>query len=110
MRISDWSSDVCSSDLMAEPGRALVQIVRLGKAADDPVQPLAPVDRGIGGEGGRGRGGVGRLAVVDVEDAVQLPHPLHPVRERGIALQALFDGRFVEIGRASCRERVWQYV
>src|SRR3546814_8508429 len=58
---------------MAEPGRALVQIVRLGKAADDPVQPLAPVDRGIGGEGGRGRGGVGRLAVVNVEDAVQLP-------------------------------------
>src|SRR3546814_6491904 len=84
MRISDWSSDVCSSDLS-------------GDAAEIP---------GLGGlvsGGATVRWGLATLAVV---------------------LQLVFSRRFLEldrvlpraavlvreIGRASCRERVCQYV
>src|SRR3546814_10800545 len=36
MRISDWSSDVCSSDLIVEPG------VRIISAAEVPAAPHTP--------------------------------------------------------------------
>src|SRR3546814_4954183 len=70
MRISDWSSDVCSSDLAgdAHHGRDAQRII-------DDIRPL--------------------LARTDRED-----HPLRRVDHR-IELQ---------IGRASCRERVCPYV
>src|SRR3546814_6093214 len=94
MRISDWSSDVCSSDL----------------GAAEPV-------------------GVGDLAdAVDLADARQQRHrqglderqprlglqPLRAVRaltglgEAGA--HAVEQAEQQEIGRASCRERVCQYV
>src|SRR3546814_2865240 len=89
MRISDWSSDVCSSDLAAnplgpEPGgdRQHHQRFRL------PAPPAAPV-------AGRVQPGViGDALVLDLLDRVPLPQrpPLGP------------------IGRASCRERVGQDV
>src|SRR3546814_20577656 len=62
MRISDWSSDVCSSDLFGELGLQL----------------------GEGGVAGAPR--------------------LHHLRAEVV------DGFLVEIGRASCRERVCQYM
>src|SRR3546814_8839278 len=62
MRISDWSSDVCSSDL----------IRGLGQFADNDLYPA-----------------------------------IDPVTTR---LQKLSDLAMVQIGRASCRERVCQYV
>src|SRR3546814_4411312 len=82
MRISDWSSDVCSSDLLPPPACA----------------PAAPTGRPGPGRGGcaavssglsrpRGRRGC-------VEDVPRYDPPTVPE----------------EIGRASCRERVCQYV
>src|SRR3546814_19614889 len=71
MRISDWSSDVCSSDLYA-----------LDAEAAQPPTHLA----------GRQRG----------ERAGQ--HPAWVVAAGEPAV------RDAEIGRASCRESVWQYV
>src|SRR3546814_8100524 len=68
MRISDWSSDVCSSDLRAAGGLGREEIEQLRARAD-----------------------VG---------AVQL----------GVAAAAAAHGDEAEIGRASCRERVCQYV
>src|SRR3546814_4172476 len=42
MRISDWSSDVCSSDLRVDDGRLDVgDDPRLGQSDAEPVQPLA---------------------------------------------------------------------
>src|SRR3546814_4424370 len=80
MRISDWSSDVCSSDLMAR----IALVARCG------------VD-GVGG-----------------------PRNLHQTDLRGAVDEAGGDGLAPrvdgpdpgrhEIGRASCRERVCQYV
>src|SRR3546814_1867452 len=78
MRISDWSSDVCSSDLQCAdrvreipPQRRIVRLPA-GGAGDD--QPRRDPDRAT----------------------------LHPLGAGGA-------GR-PEIGRASCRERVCQYV
>src|SRR3546814_1625805 len=72
MRISDWSSDVCSSDLIE---RLWIQIQARGvflRAVDD-----------------------------DLGDAVDLRQTVGDAR----------FGKVVEqIGRASCRERVCQYV
>src|SRR3546814_3998759 len=77
MRISDWSSDVCSSDLHAD-GR-------------DEGRRVHPSRRPEGAPGHR-------LDLVDRGE-----HPVH-------LDEALTKLAQVEIGRASCRERVCQYV
>src|SRR3546814_7427720 len=79
MRISDWSSDVCSSDL--------------GLLADNDGHRAAVL--GIGGFGRTEFGGA-FLAIADHVDAARVD------AERR---QVIF-----QIGRASCRERVCQYV
>src|SRR3546814_5017368 len=81
MRISDWSSDVCSSDLVIDPvhHRDREDIVHRKLALEAGLRPL-------------------------LQERAE-----HPRRD------AAFDqigvlGREAEIGRASCRERVCQYV
>src|SRR3546814_9072801 len=77
MRISDWSSDVCSSDL---------HLVYVGDARDAVAVGLAP----------------DRLALrLDAG---------HRVEHRDRAVQDTQAALHLEIGRASCRERVCQYV
>src|SRR3546814_2360323 len=71
MRISDWSSDVCSSDLLRLPPRP--------------------------------RGGVAEIA--GAEECVER---LGDARQIGV--HSLGDAPGHQIGRASCRERVCQYV
>src|SRR3546814_7810292 len=88
IRISDWSSDVCSSDLHAQRGlvpRPLERGVEVG------------AQRVLGVGGGHVQGE--RRRVGEVED-----------RQRGDFAAAFggVDGQ--QIGRASCRERVCQYV
>src|SRR3546814_3301124 len=85
MRISDWSSDVCSSDLR-EPGDILlVACYELGHQPLAVAWPAAFLERA----------GY-RPALMDIS--------VEPVD-----MQKLARAR-VEIGRASGRERVWQYV
>src|SRR3546814_5127211 len=73
MRISDWSSDVCSSDLL-----------------DHPEQGF-------------------RLLALDRRAGLRPPHQLGRFRIAELLFQHLAHlGE--EIGRASCRERVCQYV
>src|SRR3546814_8150576 len=76
MRISDWSSDVCSSDLDLHHGRAH----RPGGSGDEH--------------------GIARFGLGDRKQSEIGSHPRHP---------ELAEKR-LEIGRASCRERVCQYV
>src|SRR3546814_4185894 len=83
MRISDWSSDVCSSDLRFLPHH-LADLLPLLQESEDVVaygQVLA--DRGAG------------------RNFLKPP--------RAIAHGETMD-RYLKIGRASCRERVCQYV
>src|SRR3546814_11904416 len=126
MRISDWSSDVCSSDLVAA---ALTQaLLHVGA-------------RGRGSGRGRGRsrvgsgGGVPREGEVEPMQLAGLQRPLPfelvqelaaeiPVAEEQPVAPTGTDGSALlheaaerrharsgpESGRASCRERVGQYV
>src|SRR3546814_14570830 len=97
MRISDWSSDVCSSDLDGERG----QHHKRGGGARA---------RRWGGGGGA-VAGKGRFLGVQVGPPrtvsvriLRLPLPRVP------GAWSRSDRGGGEIGRASCRERVCQYV
>src|SRR3546814_19599653 len=87
MRISDWSSDVCSSDLVEVVTRHVRQT------------PAPAIGREIGlFIGYAERGGV---APAEARDDVRR----HPIHHRMIG-----EVRARKIGRASCRERVCEYV
>src|SRR3546814_19084652 len=88
MRISDWSSDVCSSDLDDDR-----HAHRGARGAGWARRPRVPED----GQHVPRRLGMGRQHAVPGNEAARLPPRRHPQP----------DG---EIGRASCRERVCQYV
>src|SRR3546814_15684660 len=94
MRISDWSSDVCSSDLETEDGDILAAF--LGQFYDDKPAP--------------------RLILLShaVPEAELIAEALSTRAERKVELLVPQRGskrKLVEqIGRASCRERVCQYV
>src|SRR3546814_17530183 len=101
MRISDWSSDVCSSDLVLRVTRdsaagsfplldAIMAAIVEGLSATVGDDPCPAGDRARAAD--RARGFVLSGDAQDV--AVALIAPLRPR----------------EIGRASCRERVCQYV
>src|SRR3546814_14490743 len=86
MRISDWSSDVCSSDLTDASLKSLVSGVCAAVAA---------------------------VALGQIAPAQAAGWPERPVQvivpwSAGGGTDA--TGRIIEIGRASCRERVCQYV
>src|SRR3546814_12689592 len=103
MRISDWSSDVCSSDLVAEVDVA-VDLGRVGLAAAGGADAALVV-------------GLADLVDDDGEGAADLGGELRGAARGGLfhdALIALFldllGHRIGGIGRASGRVRVCQYV
>src|SRR3546814_18412872 len=116
MRISDWSSDVCSSDLKLRrleegggPVGALDQ--RLDLARQHGRQPEPKLDRTL-------QPILERL-VVDPDGRLEGRDQVADHVFRGIVQQcceppARIDPRVqplgTQIGRASGRERVWQYV
>src|SRR3546814_13788215 len=109
MRISDWSSDVCSSDLVEAP-QALqvvaeeVEAQRLLLAWRENVDDAA-AHRELAGLAD----GLDAVVAVLGEEAVEAlgGHALARLQPHDAALQRL-RGR--PIGRASCRERVCQDV
>src|SRR3546814_15204281 len=100
MRISDWSSDVCSSDLIVLGGGdlamgALGALEGVGRAQRVLVVQ-APVDAG--------RELVQFAVQRQVADAGRRAGAEDRIPDAGLA------GHDAEIGRASCRERVGPYV
>src|SRR3546814_8614195 len=107
MRISDWSSDVCSSDLKLVAFPHCSNIV----AHLNPVAEICARAHAAG-------------AVTCVDGVSYAPHGLPDVTALGADIylfslyktygphQGLMVARraLAEIGRASCRERVCQYV
>src|SRR3546814_11133968 len=128
MRISDWSSDVCSSDLedrtVAEdseladdrisPLELCEHHVDPPHAADRSTGELLHVDRDIGVEGEVVRVVVDRTRDLDQladQAAAGVEEPQGElVDAEATRLLATDHVAAVEIGRASCRDRVCQYV
>src|SRR3546814_11129957 len=122
MRISDWSSDVCSSDLEFEA--VALRLAAIGieaEAVDDGEQlNIGPVDvKGRGVDREAPVGGL-RLDPRFIADqrirAIGLRRAGRDARRQQIRTagpEALGDPRIegdrVQIGRASCRERVCKY-
>src|SRR3546814_14299292 len=121
MRISDWSSDVCSSDLEAEGEHIVVTAGSLsgadnlttettllpflykGELTATATQLIVDVSRKDVDELGLNRSEASAFnAVIDAAAADELVE--------GVFLQHRGDHFGEEIGRASCRERVGQYV
>src|SRR3546814_13862559 len=101
LRISDWSSDVCSSDLQHQTGLQLPYEILLVDAA--AVLPGIAAQADVVADGARINAGEQVPAEVlggdeEVGARQARPHPRRAV-----------VGRQIQIGRASCRERVGQY-
>src|SRR3546814_8756876 len=88
MRISDWSSDVCSSDLILAVDKGVGPPLRPFHVPNDAVHHLR-IEIGFWMMGGK----------VVVGPYLCITFPAFGV------IEVLF-----ELGRASCRERVCQYV
>src|SRR3546814_19834832 len=100
MRISDWSSDVCSSDLGLYVPERIPRI-----ALDRPLPTLADTAQAVLAPYFAASSLRGRLADV-CRQAFSFDAPLRPLAGDGDYLLELFT----EIGRGSCRARVGQYV
>src|SRR3546814_18428176 len=104
MRISDWSSDVCSSDLSGLAGRLLG---RLANGAHEIAFIVA--DRQFGADAKQGR----KPDALEQLPAMEIDLILEPGITGGIGGGQIVDPDRVAIGqdtaqngRASCRERV----
>src|SRR3546814_13320442 len=96
MRISDWSSDVCSSDL-GDPFLQNIHGYLESMAAETGETALLAVRE--------------HAAVIYV-DVVESSSPIRYSAKVGDrrSLFTASSGKAIQIGRASCRERVCQYV
>src|SRR3546814_8214829 len=100
MRISDWSSDVCSSDLLA--ARQFTVLADLEGA--DVARPLVVVR-------GAGVGDVEQLLVGREGEAIGLHEVVGGDGEpAALGIEAVDVTGADQIGRASCRESVCKYV
>src|SRR3546814_18285486 len=98
MRISDWSSDVCSSDLLAQAVAVALAVAELQRVE----RHLRQLDR---------------LELAVVKQQLQAPPRGDPHVEAAVradpqaVLQLAVENHLAaELGRASGRERVCQYV
>src|SRR3546814_967252 len=91
MRISDWSSDVCSSDLSV----ASIKGEDIAQSSSGSFESLL-------------QGRVSGLQVMNRNN--DNPQGGATVRVRGISSINGSNAPLVEIGREACRERVCQYV
>src|SRR3546814_18768678 len=91
MRISDWSSDVCSSDLVRFRIKSLIDTeTAVSVLSDDRIVEILKAD-GVD---------IARRTVAKYREAMRIPSSVQRRRDKGIS----------QIGRESCRERVCQYV
>src|SRR3546814_11833273 len=101
MRISDWSSDVCSSDLLREIDATQgVQYENLDDIYSDHSEWF--VDDG--------ETPADALERADLERALAAGIRNLPERDAMVLQLYYVEALNLEIGRASCRERVCQYV
>src|SRR3546814_20509173 len=103
MRISDWSSDVCSSDLTAF-ARQLQELNEARKVVQQSAQQLDEA-RALYRDLNK-MTDIGNVANQLKNDVLRTSN----VSSSSLDGYTSGDLNVVEIGRASCRERVCQYV
>src|SRR3546814_12715399 len=99
MRISDWSSDVCSSDLAIVSDRQSVKLADSGFVVVDAVEFHKLLEEGT-------PQGIDRAIDLYRGDLLEGIEATDPSFEEWL----LMERQRLQIGRASCRERVCQYV
>src|SRR3546814_11905389 len=115
MRISDWSSDVCSSDL-ADEAQAFAALIDAGASTEDVARRFGLTVRFV-----EGRLRLATLAPVVFDALASGEITLDLAKAFGATSDQEIQARVYEqassgyyapsdIGRASCRERVCQYV
>src|SRR3546814_13528101 len=102
MRISDWSSDVCSSDLGWRTSSCAASVPAVHEADEDLLQRTLAGIEVLEVDAVRGQ------PAQQVGDAGFLGLGVEGVDQRLAIVGQLERPR--EIGRVSCRERVCQYV
>src|SRR3546814_17822556 len=114
MRISDWSADVCSSDLSPSTGTYHVRIK--GYSAFSGVSIVGDYDTGGGGGGdaqtysNSGDYALNNNATVYSPITVSVRSGNASTSTSGsVDIKQPYIGALKEIGRASCRERGWKY-
>src|SRR3546814_10075505 len=112
MRISDWSSDVCSSDLLEINFRLVGEGFRGGAQHAFPgkASPALGKHEQIKRSGGIGVAGIkipGGVFYISLKIRRKQQGCQHAGEGSGVHHRRIGNP---EIGRESCRERVWQYV
>src|SRR3546814_14404432 len=117
MRISDWSSDVCSSDLLHQAQDALQHHRLAGAGPADHDKRFARIDAEVDSiQHGLAAKALDHALKRDLwpGKGVAVVHQPHAITVR-MRLESRISTKadttaFVEIGRESCRERVCQEV
>src|SRR3546814_5964995 len=118
MRISDWSSDVCSSDLERWLAKIALAPVAYGHFFVEHnrghhVRVATPEDPATSRFGEHFHEFLPRSMIGSVKSAWELERKRLARQNKGVwsvANENLQAWAMTEIGRASCRERVCQYV
>src|SRR3546814_9721247 len=107
MRISDWSSDVCSSDLLFDRNRRKVELTQPGRIFLDRARiVVSQMDQAAAAARGAAQGMIGRLSIGFVPTAIYeiLPTILRTFR----ASQPLVDLGLYEMNTADQAEPLLQ--
>src|SRR3546814_10993318 len=105
MRISDWSSDVCSSDLLSLPNYYSIGMIFYFSSCP-MLRPRPQWEAWPCEEPGRNCARRSASTAMEPDRCPIVPHGRGVKPFQAVRLEVLYS----EIGRASCRERGCQYV
>src|SRR3546814_8731991 len=110
MRISDWSSDVCSSDLRMDLNQSSSSDVKKINTIEDLFDDIdfKPLTDGLGFHGSQKADEAFKNARQQVINRASPARQMQPSEHPFTTHQKGMSAK--EIGRASCREKVGQYV
>src|SRR3546814_9837744 len=109
MRISDWSSDVCSSDQAeahATEDKKRRESAEVKNQAEALIHATEKTIADLGDKAPAADKTAVEAGIADLKTAIEAGDT-EAIKAKS---QALSQTAMKQIGRASCRDRVWQYV